>query len=501
MFWLSPGSALTVTVDPLYRFLDHSDRRPRHPAVVGSHGTISYGELAATARRLGAAIAKTAAHPRVLIHLPQCAEAYAAMFGTLMAGGYYATTNVTVPHRRHISVLESFAPDVIVTATGCGDLSTVGDVDIRVIDVADLPSTEMSQPAQAHDLAYVMFTSGSTGEPKGVMVGREGLAHYAAWATEAMAVTPEDRWSQHPNIAFDLSVLDIYGALCSGATLYPIDNPRDRLIPAEAIRRHRLTIWDSVPSVIDLMQRAKQVTSEHLASLRLMTFCGEPLLKPHLETIFRARPDLVVHNTYGPTEGTVSCTLIKLETSNFKMACGQSVALGDPIPGMELHLADGENETEGEIVLSGPQVARGYWQDREATAKSFQTMEINGAERFVYRTGDWAVRQGRHLFFASRIDRQVKIHGHRLELGEVDTALRDCGAGAVCTLMVDGSLHSFVEGGVEQDAVDLRRQLTMRLPSYGVPESIHVIDCLPRNQNDKIDTKALAARLRAKGRP
>ena len=474
--------------------------RPHHPAVVESRRTTSYGELAVVARRLGAVIAEAAAHPRVLIHLPQCAEAYAAMFATLMAGGYYATTNVTAPLRRHTSVLRRFEPDLIVTAADHVDFPTIGDAGIRVIDVADLPAKEMSQPAPAHDLAYVMFTSGSTGEPKGVMVGREGLAHYAAWATRAMTVTPEDRWSQHPNIAFDLSVLDIYGALCSGATLYPIDNPRDRLIPAELIRRHRLTIWDSVPSVIDLMQRAKQVTNENLASLRLMTFCGEPLLKPHLDAIFRARPDLVVHNTYGPTEATVSCTIVKLGIDDFESACGQSVALGDPIPGMGLHLVDGENGTEGEIVLSGPQVARGYWRDREATDKAFKNVEINGAERFVYRTGDWAVRRGRHLFFASRIDRQVKINGHRLELGEVDTALRDCGAGAVCTLMVGSSLHSFVEGDGELDAIHLRRQLMKRLPSYGVPESIHVIDRLPRNQNDKIDAMALAERLKAKGR-
>ena len=481
-----------MAADVVERMLAFAAEAPGHPAVAGDGAVVSYGEFARKARRIAAAIAAAGDSPRVLIRLPQGADAYAAMFATLMAGGYYAAVNVSAPAQVQEKVMQRFAPDVVVTAAG--QAHTGGDV-VRV-DMDALGVAELADAREAHDLAYVMFTSGSTGEPKGVMIGREGLGHYAAWATEAMAVTPEDRWSQHPNIAFDLSVLDIYGALCSGATLVPLVQRRDRLVPAEAIRRHGLSIWDSVPSVVDLMQRAGHVTAAHLDSLRLMTFCGEPLLDTHLHAIFAARPDLVVHNTYGPTEATVSCTLIRLGADTYRDACDRSVALGDAIADMELRLVGGDDDDEGEILISGPQVARGYWRDPEATAAAF-SHPAGGGGYASYRTGDWAARRGGHLHFVSRVDRQVKIHGFRLELGEVDAAIRACGVTTACTVLDGDKLHSFLEGGDGIDVAALRRNLAQRLPAHAVPEQVHVLAHLPRNANDKIDSRALVDLLRA----
>ena len=483
-----------MAADVLDRMLAFAAGSPAHPAVVGDGGVISYGEFATRVRRIAAAIAAAGESPRVMIQLPQGADAYAAMFATLMAGGYYAAVNVSAPVEVQDNVARRFGPDVIVTARDVAAGQAHGDRDVVRVDTDALGAAELADAVTAHDLAYVMFTSGSTGEPKGVMIGRAGLGHYAAWATGAMAVTPADRWSQHPNIAFDLSVLDIYGALCSGATLVPLTQRRDRLMPAEAIRRHALTIWDSVPSVVDLMQRAGQLTTAHLDSLRLMTFCGEPLLETHLDAIFAARPDLVVHNTYGPTEATVSCTLIRLGADTYRDACDRSVALGDAIGDMAVRLVGGDDDGEGEILISGPQVARGYWRDPEATAAAFGRAENSVA---TYRTGDWAARRGGHLHFVSRVDRQVKVHGFRLELGEVDAAIRACGVATVCTVLDGDKLHSFLEGDDGIDVAELRRNLARRLPSHAVPEQVHVLAHLPRNANDKIDSRALTDQLRA----
>ena len=299
--------------------------------------------LPTRARRLAHAIAQTGQlHPRVAILLPQGAWAYAAMFGTMMAGGVYAPINLDHPPERRRRVLSHFEPDAMIATTE-GEFRNL-DLSNNCLDIPidTLGRDALLHPASAGDLAYVMFTSGSTGEPKGVMISRSALAHYVDWAHREMAVTSDDRWSQHPNIAFDLSVLDIFGALCAGASLYPLAQRKERLLPASVIREHRLTIWNSVPSVVDLMRRTGQLDADHLGSLRLITFCGEPLLKQHLDFIFAARPDVCVHNTYGPTEATVSMSLMRLHAHDYTQYCESSVALGLPISGMTVLLEGGD---------------------------------------------------------------------------------------------------------------------------------------------------------------
>jgi len=343
-----------------------------------------------------------------------------------------------------------------------------------------------------HELAYVIFTSGSTGKPKGVMIPRKGLAHYTDWAIREMDVVPEDRWSQHPNIAFDLSVLDIYGALCGGATLYPVTSGKDKLLPASFIKRHQLTIWDSVPSVIDLMLKARQVKTENFASLRLLTFCGEPLYARHLDAIFSANESVLVHNTYGPTEATVSCTLIRLTAESYKSACGSSVALGHPIDGMEIELL-GEESDEGELVLSGEQLAVGYWQNEAETKKAFVSIDLNGEKRRAYRTGDWVIRKDGEYYFSCRIDNQVKVRGNRVELNEIDATIFELGFGNACTVFVNDQLHSFIETIDLPELFEFKKKLAEYLPDYEIPDFIHATDRLPVNANDKVDRLALVA--------
>ncbi len=222
-------------------------------------------------------------------------------------------------------------------------------------------------------------------------------------------------------------------------------------------------------------------------------------MREHLEAIFIARSDVAIHNTYGPTEATVSCTVLRLTEQDYEPACGNSVAIGAAIPGMGLHLIGGEDEDEGEIVLVGPQLARGYWDDEEATTDAFRQIRIGSAEHLAYHTGDWAVRRGQHIFFATRMDRQVKILGNRLELGDVDAAIRACGVQLACTVAVNGLLISFVEKQQNLDLSALRCKLADHLPAYAVPESFKVLDNLPRNANDKIDAAILQEMARQKG--
>ena len=262
-------------------------------------------------------------------------------------------------------------------------------------------------------------------------------------------------------------------------------------MPAMAIRKNRLTIWDSVPSVVDIMRHGRQLTAENLASLRLMTFCGEPLLPDHLDAIFQARPDLCVHNSYGPTEATVSCTLIRLNAGNYQAACSSSVAIGEAIDGMEVHLVGGDTPDEGEIAIVGPQLALGYWNNPAATEAAFRPLVVDGQPRRAYFTGDWAMRVDGKIYFRSRIDFQVKINGYRLELDEINAALRKSGFVAAATALINHELHAFIETAGDVDETALRQSLSSLLEPHAVPKFFHPLAHLPRSANDKVDVKAL----------
>jgi len=486
-------------MDVLDRFLDTAKRLPNHISISDGDVQVTYGQLAERVGRMACDIGVNE-HPKVLIYLSQCCDSYGAMFATLMAGGYYAPVNIEAPLARQRLVIDQFCPDVVVTSSRAlekGGLTDQSFGSAHVVDVDDLGHGTMAEPRPPHELAYVMFTSGSTGVPKGVMVGRQGLGHYIDWAIEAMAVTPQDKWSQFPPISFDLSVLDIYGALCAGATLYPFVQQIDRMMPALGIQKFGLTIWNSVPSVVGMMAQAKQLTAANLKTLRLATFCGEPLFSQHVEGLFGANPDLQVHNTYGPTEATVSFTLIPLTQGSFRNHCTATVALGAPITGMDLHLVGGADENEGEIVITGPQVAKGYWGKPDLSKKVFRSLTVSGQDHIAYYTGDWAVRKNGDLYFMSRIDSQVKIHGFRVELEDVNAAVRNIVACDVSSVVVENDLHCFIENveSTSFDPISVVDSLRKHLENYAIPKFFHQVDSLPRNVNDKIDLKALEDRV------
>ena len=479
--------------DPVSLLFSCAARDPDRIAVQEHDHQISYDRFSDLVRHLAGGLSQHRAAPKVAIVLPQGHQAYASMFATLMAGGVYSPVNVCHPPARQAQVLAQFQPDIVLTD---GDDAALRAAAPSAWFVAPATCAGLAPPLDrakpGHHLAYVIFTSGSTGTPKGVMISRSALDHYLDWAIPALAITPDDRVSQHPNIGFDLSILDIYAGLCGGATLVPLVTMKDRMLPGEAIRDHSLTVWISVPSVVDLIRRSRHDRPEYLKSLRLLFFCGEPLLPVHLESLFSALPEVRVINAYGPTEATVSCTARVLTAADFRTACRSNVAFGDAIPDMTVTLAGGANE--GEIMLAGPQLADGYWNDEERTALAFPS--VNGQRH--YHTGDFGRIVNGEWFFESRIDRQIKIRGFRLELGDVDAALLEAGALAAHTVLHHShrdELISFVEASPGFNDQATIAALQQRLPDYAIPARIVVLEHLPRSANDKIDHQALAKLL------
>jgi D-alanine--poly(phosphoribitol) ligase subunit 1 len=228
--------------------------------------------------------------------------------------------------------------------------------------------------------------------------------------------------------------------------------------------------------------------------------CGEPLLPAHLSAIFTALPDVVVQNSYGPTETTVTMTELRLNRTNFMPACGSSVAIGNPIARMAIHLLGGSHDNEGEIVITGPQLAMGYWNDPERTAAAFRVIDVEGTPVPAYFSGDWAERRDDHLFCKGRIDLQIKIRGFRLELDEVARAIHDYGFPVNCVLKWHDELAAVIERhpGRTFDEVALRAALAQRLEAHAIPSIIRIIDLMPRTHNDKLDRQAVNEWLNAK---
>ena len=185
---------------------------------------------------------------------------------------------------------------------------------------------------------------------------------------------------------------------------------------------------------------------------------------------------------------TVSCTLLRLDSANYEEACQSTVAIGDPIPGIGIDLIDGPDDSCGEIVITGPQLAAGYWNDPDATAAKFRRYEKDGGEKFGYFTGDWAHRVGKHVFFRSRIDTQVKIRGERVELDDIAAALMRCGRGFACALLIGDELHGVFEceTAVEGDQA-LHATIARYLPLHLIPSRFHALRELPRSPNGKVD--------------
>jgi D-alanine--poly(phosphoribitol) ligase subunit 1 len=470
-------------------FLARADEAPDAPAIVTSAASITYGALERRVRALAAVFVERPS-PKVLIALPQSIDAYAAMFASGLAGGFYTPLNMASPIEKMRRIATQLEPDLVVGAPELIEKLAVPGA--RMIDPAALDETrQLEGTGTRHDLAYVLFTSGSTGEPKGVMIPRTALAHYANWLGR-LGIGPGDRVAEHANIAFDLSVFDIHGALCHGAALHPLDVDGDRLMPARFVKRHAITVWSSTPSAVSVMMRARQVTGANLASVRLFNFCGEPLLKEHLDALFAAVPGSMVQNTYGPTEATVSMTKIGLDAQSYADHCATSVALGNAIPGMELLLSGGPSADEGEIVIVGPQLARGYWRDPDKTAGSFRAVSADDP-RIGYFTGDWAWRRGGDLFFRERVDFQVKVRGHRVELDEVAAAIRESGYPVACVFKRGEALAAIVEAVAAFDEAALRARLQTKLEPHAIPERIVAAVELALNENGKLDRGRAAA--------
>jgi amino acid adenylation domain-containing protein len=374
----------------------------------------------------------------------------------------------------------------------------------RFIGANELADAEQWCPVDVavDSIAYLLFTSGSTGQPKGVMVSHANVRHYLDNVTKRYGFTSNDRVSQTFDLTFDLSAHDMFVAWETGACLC-CPTQKQLIKPGGFVNDARLTVWFSVPSMAVFMRRLGVLKPGMYPGLRLSLFCGEALPVDIVHHWGLAAPNSVIENIYGPTELTIACTAYRWDNANSPDECEQGIVpIGQPFDGMRALIVDEQlrevdDGRDGELLMTGPQLSLGYWQDEEKTRQAF--VPVAGKNGAFYRTGDRVRRSALNgpLVYLGRLDNQIKVLGHRIELGEIEAAVRRvAGLEGVVALgwpMTESGADG-IEVFLETDSFDTRvlvNQLKGKLPAYMLPRNVLVLRRFPLSANGKYDRKAL----------
>ena len=370
----------------------------------------------------------------------------------------------------------------------------------------------------ARDAAHILFTSGSTGHPKGVVVTHANVLGFVKWAVAHFGIRAADRCSGHSPFHFDLSTFDIYGSFAAGATLCLVP-PAMNIMPGELVafmRRERLTQWFSVPSVLSYLAKFDAVRWSDFPELKRLLWCGEVFQPEAMHYWLNRLPHVRFTNLYGPTETTIASSWYEVARRRPDHPL-RPAPIGRACEGEELFVLDlSLNPTApreiGEIYIAGIGVTNGYWQDEERTWRAFLPKPgPPGTGGLMYRTGDLGyVDEDGLVHFVGRADAQVKVRGHRIELGEVEVALDLLpGLSEFAVVVIEsvsfGSMEicctaSIIEGHCEIDANWIRARLLELLPRYMLPTRFKFLKRLPRNANGKIDRAAITEMFRSDAR-
>jgi amino acid adenylation domain-containing protein len=499
-------------------------------AVVLSNEHLTYAELHRWSNALARALESYGCRrgDRVGLLVSKSPLAIASILGILKAGCIYVPLDVESPAPRTIKILDNSEPRLlIVDAPGTKTLQELRSYSTKTAglqaasiesasapcdrndcvfcadDIVRFPDEPIRYQNSPDDVAYIMYTSGSTGVPKGVPVTHRSVAHFIDWATTYFKFTSQDRISGHPPLYFDLSVFDIFGAFASGAELHLVPAFLNLSAPgmADFIRSSELTQWFSVPSMLSYMAKFDTVRHGDFSKLKRVLWCGEVLPTPTLRYWMERLPGVQFTNLYGPTEATIASSYYTVPSPPSET---DSIPLGRPCEGESLLVLDETlrrvpQDTIGDLYIGGAGLSPGYWKDEQKSRTTFLDSP-NGFGR-IYKTGDLA-RVGRDglIYFAGRADSQIKSRGYRIELGEIEAALnrieelKESAVVAIPTSGFEGSLICCAFAAVEGarvTVVTLREALRTTLPHYMLPGRWLPMDRLPKNANAKIDRSLL----------
>lgn len=480
-------------------FVDLACRYPANPAICTQERLISYGELLNRAAEAAQWLHAQGVKRNELVGLiaTRGPEQIVGIMGIVLAGACYLPIDADLPAARRLYMLQDGGVRVVLTnvdaaaSLPCFDLRHHRHDQTFTLPARDEASTQ-------DDLAYVLYTSGTTGDPKGVMVTHRNVVNLVADCQKRFNIQMDDRFFAISAFNFDLSVWDIFGALSAGAALVMPDADRATDVEhwAALCHMHRVTVWNSVPAIVRMMFDHQTTLAE---SLRLIMMSGDRIPPDLPAAMMAQRSDIAYWSLGGPTETTIwnICHPIAPEDCN-----GENIPYGRPNANNRCSIHHAQYSecpdwVPGEIYAGGAGITRGYWHDDARTRERYPVDALSG-QRF-FRTGDL----GRYLpngdiDILGRVDLQIKINGYRIEAGEVENALTTLPEISQAAVVAAKNAHGdvlvahLVVQGDKPTLAELRLRLSQLLPDYMIPSQLFWHDELPLNRNQKVDRKALA---------
>jgi D-alanine--poly(phosphoribitol) ligase subunit 1 len=511
-------------------FADSAAALPDHPAIAIGTRSWSYSRMDHEVRSVEQSL-RIAGLDRAQLNVGLCYGrsilSFAAVLALMRSANVYVPLNPQTPAERLAAMIEDANLRAILIDASAEAAAEIGhvlqsahDAGIPVLyagpgetsyairlppsrqecgwrKIESLPSTSSEQ------LAYIIYTSGSTGTPKGVAIAHDAAARCIDRLQQLLETDSSDRFAQFSPLSFDFSIIEMFLAWKSGGTLH-VPAAFELLAPLRFAQLRRISVWSSVPSIVSFMSKLGLLTENVLPDVRITLFGGEALPRELAHAWSAAAPGSRVVNLYGPTEVTICSTFHELGSEIG--AQSSIVPIGVPFPGIKVMIMDDGRpvtafDSPGELWLGGEQLAVGYWNKPAATRTAFvQYPGADGLQETWYRTGDLVSQQaGVGLIFRGRIDRQIKLRGHRVELQEVESAVRTV-TGSTCVAVVpqptrSGMCEKIVAfcDCLEPDEATVKLRCAELIPRYMVPDRVLRVESFPLNTHGKIDYRALTS--------
>lgn len=499
----------------LYKIKDYALTNPEATAFISPNKKITYKELWEQSERIAKYIL-TQNLPKgspVLVYGHMEPEMAVSFLGCVKSGHPYIPVDTSIPLERIERISKSSKAELLINVSSVPlDLKESSINYFTSVEMEALPTDEgevdPSQWVNGDENYYIIYTSGSTGNPKGVQISAANLQSFVDWMVEDFPINGQLCFLNQAPFSFDLSVMDLYPALATGGTLFAITKDmiaKPKLL-FEALKKSNVQVWTSTPSFVQMCLMDPSFSEELLPELSVFLFCGEILPVTIARQLKERFPKAKIFNTYGPTEATVAITFVEITEEILQQY--PNLPVGKAKRDTQVLLLNEEGEEvpageKGEIIIVGPSVSKGYLGQKEQTEKAF--FQQDGV--MAYRTGDAGYMENEMLFYKGRMDFQIKLHGYRMELEEIEHHIAESQyvkTAVVIPVYKDDKIeyltaaivpaeHSFEKEYQLTSAI--KKELGDKLPAYMIPRKFTYQQELPMTPNGKIDRKLIREKV------